>query len=163
MATESKTPSGTSTAGAASAVGSSPKPATSTPKPSVEGEEESRVFTSDELKKFAGGLKPGEVGWVELDDEGEPCSAATKDAPPPGKTAARVIGGHPTKLEEITTVSGAPLTKCMNPEPNYLDPGFLQRNPPEGSTQLPSEENIQARLKERETAYTKPQESAKHK
>jgi hypothetical protein len=89
-------------------------------------------FTREEIKGLAGDLKHGEVGVVELDDQGTPKTARRLEdvAHEPGKPVANVIGVEPYKYDEVVTPSGAPLTKHMNPNPELWDAGMLARNPP---------------------------------
>jgi hypothetical protein len=105
---------------------------------------EDRTFTKDEIKNLAGELQPGEVGWVELDEEGTPTGPARKEPPPPGTPTAKVVGTLTTKMDEITTPTGAPITKHMNPDPELWDAGMLARNPPPEETeeQKKSRENL---------------------
>lgn len=120
------------------------------------------TYTAEEVKGKKGDLKPGDLGWIQLNEEGDPAGNATKE--PPKGPAARVYVPAPSDPPEMTTPSGAPITEQMNPSlpQPYADEGMTQRNPVPGTTQPPQEDQVQARLKERETAYTKPQDSAKH-
>lgn len=104
----------------------------------TETKPESTSFTPEEVKQFLGDLKPGEVGWVELDDHGKPTGAATKEPPPPGKPVARVVGAIRSVFDEVTTPTGAPITKHMNPEPTLWDEGMLARNPVPGTATPPA-------------------------
>ena len=99
----------------------------------------------DEIKSLAGDIGPGEVGYIELDEEGTPTGAAVRDIPPPGdhKMWARVIGASTHKYDEIVTPSGAPVTKYMNPEPTLWDEGMLARNPVDAETQKRADEHGQ--------------------
>src|SRR5688572_7196012 len=85
----------------------------------------------DEIHALAGDLEPGMVGWLELDEEGNPTGTATRKLPPPGdhKMWARVVGSPQRKYDDIVTPSGAPVTKYMNPDPVLWDEGMLARNP----------------------------------
>jgi hypothetical protein len=93
-------------------------------------------LTHDEISDLAGELRPGEIGWLKLDEEGTPVGAATNEIP---KTAtesfARVVGAPSGKYDEIVTPSGAPVTRFMNPEAGMWDEGMLLRNPPPEETE----------------------------
>ncbi len=95
---------------------------------SAEDEDELAVFSADELHEMRGDLLPGELGWIELDEEGEPTGEVSRDIPERGKTVARVVGVLHS-YDEVVTPSGAPLTRHMNPEPSLWDDGMLARNP----------------------------------
>jgi hypothetical protein len=75
-----------------------------------------------------GELGHGEMGFLVLDEEGHPQGTATKEPPPVGTPAARVVGYNPT-MDPIATPSGAPITEQMNPAPDFRDPGLEERNP----------------------------------
>ena len=86
-------------------------------------------FKPEELKKFAGELGHGELGFIELNEEGTPTGVAKAGEIPKDKFVARVVGMHPNIYDEVVTPSGAPLTKHMNPSPDLWDAGMLDRNP----------------------------------
>jgi len=87
-------------------------------------------LTDDEIKSIAGDLGPGEIGWVELDDNGTPVGTVKRELPDPaGESVARVVGSPTRKYDEVVTPSGAPLSKFMNPDPALWDEGMLARNP----------------------------------
>jgi hypothetical protein len=116
-----------------------PKP-TTTPSPNspqAPKAHEEHPYTPEETKQFVGDLKPGEVGYIKLGEDGKPTGAATKTAPE-GAYATVVVPHRPVP-EEITTPTGAPLTHNMNPSPHMWDEGMLSRNPIHGSTQAPKE------------------------
>lgn len=92
-----------------------------------------RFLTRDEIKNLAGDIGVGEVGWLKLDEEGQPVEPARMEYPfETGKaeeTFARVVGAPTHKYDEIVTPSGAPVTRFMNPDPIMWDEGMLARNP----------------------------------
>jgi len=96
----------------------------------------------DEIKSLAGDLAPGEIGWLELDDEGNPTGTATRQLPPPDdhKMWAKVVGSPTHKYDEIVTPSGAPVTRYMNPDPALWDEGMLKRNPIDKEAQKRADE-----------------------
>lgn len=118
------------------------------------------TYSPDELKKFVGDLKPGEVGWVALDEHGEPSGAPTRE-PPEGKPAARIVHNVPNVVDEVTTPTGAPITKHMNPIPELWDEGMKQRNPIPGSAQPPASTSAPAGEHSASAASTST--AAKHK
>jgi len=88
------------------------------------------ILSNEEVNDLAGDLGPGEIGWVKLDEEGNPTGAATKEYPNiKDGPVARVIGSPKAAYDDIVTPSGAPVTKFMNPEPTLWDEGMLARNP----------------------------------
>lgn len=131
MTTPSKTPGATTTY---SAKKDSPVEDDEARKPHI-----NTPLDADEVKGMVGELKPGELGWVKLNDEGEPEGAATRDPPTDGP-AARVYATAPVIPLELTTPSGAPITEHMNPAagPPFLDAGLRERNPTDGTTKHPS-------------------------
>jgi len=84
-------------------------------------------LTIEEINALAGDLKPGEIGWVKLDEEGTPTGAATKELPTDGGTYARVVGARSGPSDEVLTPSGAPITRHMNPDPQTIDQGMMDR------------------------------------
>lgn len=87
-------------------------------------------FSRDEIKNLAGDLAPGEIGWVKLDEEGEPTGPATRGMPDISEgPVAKVVGSPKVAYDEIVTPSGAPVTKQMNPDTQLWDSGMLARNP----------------------------------
>lgn len=92
-------------------------------------EPELSVLTPEEAKAHKGDLKPGEMGWVKLDDEGKPTGAAVKELPKEGGAFARVMVPATKPADELLTPTGAPIMKHMNPEPLFHDPALLLRNP----------------------------------
>jgi len=89
----------------------------------------SEPLTRDDVKALAGDLAFGELGYVELDEEGKPVGPAKRDYPEPGKPIARVVGFGPRHYDEVVTPAGAPLTRQMNPNPDLWDDGMRARNP----------------------------------
>jgi hypothetical protein len=93
-------------------------------------------LTHDEVSDLAGDVRPGEIAWIKLDEEGTPTGVATTEIP---KTAtesfARVVGAPSGKYDELVTPSGAPITRFMNPEAGMWDEGMLLRNPPPEETE----------------------------
>ena len=87
-------------------------------------------LTADEISSLAGEIRPGEIGWLKLDEEGTPTGAATTEIPRVDQESyARVVGAPRGKYDEIVTPSGAPVTRFMNPEAGMWDEGMLLRNP----------------------------------
>ncbi len=79
-------------------------------------EHKNRVFSPEDEAKYAGELAPGDVGYIELDDENHPIGTAKKGPIPEGVKAARITGVAPqTKPTQIQTPAGAPLSHTMNP------------------------------------------------
>jgi hypothetical protein len=74
-----------------------------------------------------GDLGHGEQGWIELDEEGTPISAATREPPPPGTLAAPVVGYYPIQAEPLVTPTGAPIKPNMQPQPDPRDVGMEER------------------------------------
>jgi hypothetical protein len=101
--------------GAATTTNMNPAPPTAEQQPVEE------PFTVEEINALAGDLKPGEIGWVKLDEEGTPTGAAVKEMPKDDGSYAKVVGAKPAAAEEVLTPSGAPLTKHMNPDPQVPD------------------------------------------
>ena len=99
-----------------------------------------KTFDADEVKKHKGELKPGDLGWLKLDDKGNPVGSATKEPPDEGP-AARVYVPAAVNPPEMTTPSGAPITENMNPSlpQPHSDEGMKQRNPIDGHTEPPKE------------------------
>src|SRR5262245_48367680 len=64
----------------------------------------------EEANSMKGELKHGELGWVSLDEEGNPSGPATKEMPAEGP-AARVMAHSPPSSAEMVTPTGAPITK----------------------------------------------------
>src|SRR5262245_56783949 len=96
----------------------------------------------EEANSMKDELEHGQLGWVALDEEGNPSGAATKEMPTEGP-AARVMIHSPPQSAEVVTPTGAPLTKNMNPSPNTtMEEAFLQRNPIPGSTQHLHSDNV---------------------
>jgi len=103
-----------------------------------------RFFTRDEITNLAGDIVPGEIAWLKLDENGTPQGGLVRDYPVAegvleGETFARVVGASTHKYDEITTPSGAPVTKFMNPDPVLWDEGMLLRNPPPEPTERDKE------------------------
>ena len=92
------------------------------------GEELISVEEQRTIAKSGEDLQPGEVVFIDLDDQGRPTGTATLD-PDPSKPQAPAVLLAPPTPDEVTTPSGAPLTTQMNPAPTALDEGFYQRNP----------------------------------
>lgn len=90
---------------------------------------EDRRPSVDEIKEMAGDLMPGELGWVDLDEEGQPQGAAKRDIPDQDEVVARVFVSPKAAWEDLVTPSGAPITRFMNPEPSLWDEGMRLRNP----------------------------------
>ena len=86
-------------------------------------------LTAEDIRNFAGDLAAGEIGYIELDEFGEPKGPALKEIPDPGVPVARVVGSPVRKYDEVVTPAGAPLTRNMNPAPDLWDAGMLARNP----------------------------------
>lgn len=119
-------PRGAVTPGAATTYGSAPIPV-EPPKP---------VFLKhDEIKGLVGDIGPGEIGHIELDEEGNPTGAAFRDIPGADDVTAAVYGNPAVQFDDLVTPSGAPITKQMNPEPKLWDAGMLARNPPPEPTE----------------------------
>jgi len=112
----------------------------------------SEPLTPDEIKNLAGDLGFGELGYVELDEEGMPTGPAKRDIPEPGKPVARVVGIGTRRYDEVTTPAGAPLTRNMNPAPDFSDDGMRARNPVPVEETRKADERI---AKIREAAKTK--------
>jgi hypothetical protein len=91
--------------------------------------ERNKIENAVDPHELVGELGHGELGWVELDEEGMPTGPAQKEPPPLGTVAARVVGYFPTQ-DELVTPSGAPVTDQMNPAPDFQDAGMQARNPP---------------------------------
>jgi hypothetical protein len=106
-----------------------PKPTTDPKEPKLP-----HTFTAKELEGKAGDLKDGELGWLKLDDKGNPTGTAVREMPKEGP-AARVMHIAPRDHFELMTPSGAPITEQMNPNPEMWDEGMLARNPVPGSPQ----------------------------
>ena len=90
---------------------------------------EDRRPSVDEIKEMAGDLMPGELGWVDLNEEGQPQGAAKRDIPDQDEVVARVFVSPKAAWEDLVTPSGAPITRFMNPEPSLWDEGMRLRNP----------------------------------
>ena len=112
--------------------------------PTQTGDDRGDTFlTDDEIKSIAGDLAPGEIGWVELDDNGTPQGAVKRELPDPaGESVARVVGSPTHKYDEVVTPAGAPLSKFMNPDPALWDAGMLARNPINQEEQKKSDERV---------------------
>ena len=111
-----------------------------------------RTFTHEELEGFARDLPHATLGWMELDETGEPTGEVHDEIPPPGKPVARVMVNYPAKFDEVVTPAGAPLTKMMQPEPSLWDEGMMARNP------IPDTEQIQEEAAKRREKQFKKQE-----
>ena len=88
-----------------------------------------RMFSKEEIKEFAGDLMPGELGWVDLSEEGTPEGPAKRDIPDQDEVVARVYVSPKAAWDDVVTPSGAPITRFMNPEPSLWDEGMRLRNP----------------------------------
>jgi|KBSSwiStaDraftv2_1062776.scaffolds.fasta_scaffold46447_8 Membrane protein involved in colicin uptake len=88
-----------------------------------------RMFKPEEIKEFAGDLMPGELGWVDLSEEGTPEGPAKRDIPDQDEVVARVYVSPKAAWDDVVTPSGAPITRFMNPEPSLWDEGMRLRNP----------------------------------
>lgn len=88
------------------------------------------AFSRDEVKGFLGELVPGEIGHIKLNEEGTPQGAAFRHIPHPDEITAPVIAQVPVTPDDVTTPSGAPVTRHMNPDVAMWDAGMLARNPP---------------------------------
>jgi hypothetical protein len=111
---------GRAVGGAMSTYGS-PKPKMPDPEPVA--------MSFDEVKGLVGEVHRGELGHIELDEEGHPTGAAFRDIPDPDSVTAAVYGTPTVQFDELVTPSGAPITKMMNPEPKLWDAGMMARNP----------------------------------
>ena len=131
--------------------------------PLTEEQIEERTFSADEVKELAGELKPGQVGYVELDENGTPSGAATLEPPEPGHGVyARVVATSPYKLDEVTTPSGAPVTKHMQPDPTLWDEGMLERNPPGGNWTPPKGNNDRPDRKAKRAQHERTEHALDH-
>jgi hypothetical protein len=85
------------------------------------------ILDSDEQESLKGELKPGESGWIELDEEGSPVGNAT-NVPPVNKPAAPVEAVVESKPRFLMTPGGAHLTdSSMQPSPQlfkYTSPAY---------------------------------------
>jgi hypothetical protein len=76
-----------------------------------------RILSSDEQKAAKGELKPGDIGWIRLDEQGRPTGTAQKFPIKDGPSApvATIVELVPT---DLATPAGAFLTDGnMNPSP----------------------------------------------
>lgn len=82
----------------------------------------------DQLRSLRGELKPGEQGYIPLDDQGKPHGSALRDRPADGEQiVAPVWAPPPHPSEELVTPSGAPITTRMNPDHSFRDPALAER------------------------------------
>ncbi len=96
-------------------------------------------LTHDEIRSLAGDIGRGELGHLELDEEGHPTGSVFREIPKPDQVTTTVIGNPAPQVDEIVTPSGAPVSKFMNPDPVLWDAGMLARNPqPEQPGDMPS-------------------------
>ncbi len=96
-------------------------------------------LTHDEIKSLAGDIGRGELGHLELDEEGKPTGSVFREIPSPDQVTTTVVGNSAPVFDEIVTPSGAPISKYMNPDPVLWDAGMLARNPiPEQPGDMPS-------------------------
>lgn len=106
-----------------------------TPNPAAMETPKPVFLKHDEIKGLVGDIGPGEIGHIELDEEGNPTGAAFRDIPGPDDVTAAVYGNPAVQFDDLVTPSGAPITKMMNPEPKLWDAGMLARNPPPEPTE----------------------------
>lgn len=86
-----------------------------------------KLLTKDEQKGLVGELKPGDMGWLEIDEKGKPVGSATLE-PPKGKRAIPVEVPAIPEVPDLMTPSGAHLLdNRMNPSPQadkYSSPSY---------------------------------------
>jgi hypothetical protein len=99
-------------------------------------------FSNEEVNAMAGDIAPGELGWLKLDEDGTPSGTVIRRPSHPGgdEVVAPVVGTPTRKYDEITTPSGAPITRFMNPDTALWDAGMLARNPVDKETQTRADE-----------------------
>lgn len=103
---------------------------------STEDKRGDTFLTHDEIHSLAGDIKPGQLGFLKLDEEGKPSGSVVtelKDVYDESPKAS-VIANPQHVWDDIVTPSGAPVTKFMNPDPVLWDAGMLKRNPPPKDT-----------------------------
>jgi hypothetical protein len=86
-----------------------------------------RILDESAQRALLGELKPGDIGYVALDEKGKPVGAATK-FPPRDKPAAAVATIVPSVPSVLATPAGAFLTDAnMQPSPHtnkYASPSY---------------------------------------
>lgn len=90
--------------------------------------EKARELSWDEVEALRGDLEPGDEGWIELSDKGEPIGVAKKGKAPIGVLSASVICPIDSRPHGLATPSGANLSARMNPDANRSE----QRNTLQG-------------------------------
>lgn len=89
----------------------------------TKAEQEALVDDDDEERS-------GTMYYILLDEFGQPTGKVQTDIPDDGTPYAPAMGVASLRPEVLSTPSGAPITKNMNPAHSFIDPALLARNPP---------------------------------
>lgn len=72
------------------------------------------IVEEEDIKSYYGELEAGDKGWIPLEEDGRLAGPAKKGRPPENQPFVEVYR-HGPPHGEVTTMSGAPLMKIMNP------------------------------------------------